>query len=67
VSSVSWHPFKSLIVSSSIHLSDSIKLWDPNSEELVHESKLHSSIVSKVAFHPEGNTYFSLGKDNAIA
>ena len=36
VNSVNWHPYKSLIVSSSIHLSDTVKLWDPHSEELVH-------------------------------
>jgi WD40 repeat protein len=31
VNSVSWHPFKSLILSSSLDISDSIKLWDPYS------------------------------------
>ena len=66
VNSVDWHPFKSLVVSSSIQLNDSVKLWDPHSEELVHETATHKSIVSKVMFHPEGNTYFSLGKDNVI-
>lgn len=66
VNSVNWHPYKSLVVSSSILLTDTVKLWDPHSEHLVHESKLHSSIVTKVMFHPEGNTYFSLGKDNII-
>lgn len=66
VNSVDWHPYKSLVVSSSIHLSDTVKLWDPHSEELVHETSSHKSIVSKVMFHPEGNTYFSLGKDNVI-
>lgn len=66
VNSVNWHPYKSLIVSSSIHLSDTVKLWDPHSEELVHETNMHKSIVTKVMFHPEGNTYFSLGKDNIV-
>lgn len=66
VNSVNWHPYKSLIVSSSIHLSDTVKLWDPHSEEMVHETNMHKSIVSKVMFHPEGNTYFSLGKDNIV-
>ena len=31
VNSVCWHPFKSLILSSSLDISDSIKLWDPYS------------------------------------
>ena len=31
VNSVSWHPFKSLILSSSLDINDSIKLWDPHS------------------------------------
>lgn len=66
VGSVDWHPYKSLVVSSSIHLNDTVKLWDPHSEELVHETSTHTSIVSKVMFHPQGHTYFSLGKDNII-
>lgn len=31
VGSVDWHPYKSLVVSSSIHLNDTVKLWDPHS------------------------------------
>ena len=31
VNSIDWHPYKSLIVSSSIHIDDTIKLWDPHS------------------------------------
>jgi WD40 repeat protein len=67
VNSIDWHPYKSLIVSSSIQINDTIKLWDPHSEELVHEAALHKSIISKVIFHPEGNSYFSLSKDNLIS
>ena len=32
----------------------------------MHETCSHKSIVSKVMFHPDGNTYFSLLKDNMI-
>lgn len=31
VNSVHWHPYKSLIVSSSMHENDTVKLWDPHS------------------------------------
>ena len=31
VNSVNWRPFKSLILSSSLDMNDSIKLWDPHS------------------------------------
>lgn len=31
VNSIDWHPYKSLIISSSLDLNDTIKLWDSNS------------------------------------
>lgn len=30
INSVNWHPFKSLILSSSLDIHDTIKLWDPH-------------------------------------
>jgi WD40 repeat protein len=67
VNSVDWHPYKSLILSSSKDINDTLKLWDPNNSELIQDSNFHkNSIVTQCQFHPEGNTYFSLGKDNSI-
>lgn len=35
VNCVNWHPFKSLILSSSLDIHDNIKLWDPHNEQLI--------------------------------
>lgn len=67
VNSVSWHPYKSLILSSSLDINDSIKLWDPHSEHIVQEINLHNNAtITRSLFHPVGNTYFSIGKDNSV-
>ncbi len=67
VNCVHWHPFKSLILSSSLDIHDTIKLWDPHSEQLVLDVNFHSNAtVTKSVFHPEGNTFFSIGKDNSV-
>jgi WD40 repeat protein len=53
VNCVKWHPFKSLILSSSLDIHDTIKLWDPHSEQLVQERNLHNNAtVTKSLFHP---------------
>lgn len=67
VNAIDWHPYKSLIVSSSKDINDNLKLWDPHTQELIHDSNFHkNTIITHCQFHPEGNTYFSLGKDNTI-
>jgi WD40 repeat protein len=55
------------VLSSSLDVQDTIKLWDPHSETLVQEINLHSNVtVTHSQFHPLGNTFFSIGKDNAV-
>ena len=67
VNSVNWHPFKSLVLSSSLDMQDTVKLWDPHSDTLVQEVNMHSkATVVRSQFHPFGNTYFSLGKDHLV-
>jgi WD40 repeat protein len=67
VNCINWHPFKSLILSSSLDIHDNIKLWDPYTEQLVQEVNFHSNAtVTKTLFHPVGNTFFSIGKDNTV-
>ena len=67
VNCVNWHPFKSLILSSSLDVHDTIKLWDPHSQQLVQENNLHNNVsVTRSQFHPRGNTYFSIGKDHLV-
>lgn len=36
VTSIHWHPYKSLVLSCSVDLNDTLKLWDPHSEQLIH-------------------------------
>jgi WD40 repeat protein len=65
VNCVNWHPFKSLVLSSSLDVNDMVKLWDTHTEQLVKEINLHHKVsVTKSYFHPNGNTFFSIGKDN---
>jgi len=65
VNCVNWHPFKSLVLSSSLDTNDMVKVWDPYTEQLVKEINLHHKVsVTKSYFHPNGNTFFSIGKDN---
>lgn len=67
VNCINWHPFKSLILSSSLDIHDTVKLWDPHSEQLVQEVNFHSNAtVTKSLFHPVGNTFFSIAKDNTV-
>jgi hypothetical protein len=67
VNCVNWHPYKSLILSSSLDINDTIKLWDPHTEQLVMDINFHSNAtITRSLFHPEGNTFFSLGKDNHV-
>ena len=67
MNSVNWHPFKSLILSSSLDLHDSVKLWDPHSDQIVQDINLHTkATITRSQFHPEGYTFFSIGKDNII-
>ena len=67
VNCINWHPFKSLILSSTLDPQDTIKLWDPHSQILVHENNLHNNVaITRTQFHPRGNTYFSIGKDHLV-
>ena len=53
VNSIDWHPYKSLIISSSKDINDTLKLWDPHTSELIQDSNFHkNSIVTHCQFHP---------------
>ena len=67
VNSVNWHPYKSLILSSSLDMQDTIKLWDPHSDTLIQDINLHTkATVIRSQFHPRGHTFFSIGKDHQV-
>ncbi len=46
---------------------DYLRLWDPRSEEVIHEHNFHEGrVITNCLFSPDGNSYFSFGRDNQI-
>ena len=64
VTSVHWHPSKSLIVSGA--KDRLVKFWDPISGKNIGNSFIHTNTVNMVRFNKNENYLLSAGKDQIV-
>ncbi|KAK2197688.1 bifunctional WD40-repeat-containing domain superfamily/WD40 repeat/Pre-mRNA 3' end processing protein Pfs2-like/WD40-YVTN repeat-like-containing domain superfamily [Babesia duncani] len=64
VSSLDWHPFKSLICTGT--RTNITSLWDPLSRRQISTMHVHKAPLCKVSWNPQGNTWLTASVDGII-